>query len=201
MATQQTSLPAGLSDRILGLSPDAIVVCDPKGLVRFWNHGAERVFGFSGVEAVGASLDLIIPERLRARHWAGWTAVMRTGDTRYAEGQLLAVPALRKDGREISIEFSIQLLRSTNDQIEWIVAIIREVTERYASDKALRAQLKDLQSKTLKPANQRASFQRRQPCATEVLSPLLPASSSAPLSCHRTRPARPVTRVSERRGR
>ena len=141
-----TGLPAGLPDRILDSSPDAIVVCDSTGLVQFWNHGSERVFGFSAVEAVGCSLDLIIPERLRARHWAGWKTTMATGRTSYAEGQLLAVPALRKDGRRISIEFSIQLLKDTNHQIEWVVAIIRDVTERYARDKAIRAELKALQA-------------------------------------------------------
>ena len=140
-------LPAGLSDRILDSSPDAIVICSSIGLVRFWNHGAERVFGFPAVEAVGCSLDLIIPKRLRARHWAGWNTAIRTGHTSYAEGQMLAVPALRKDGRQISIEFSIQLLKDTNDQIEWIVAIVRDVTERYTRDKGLRAELKALQSK------------------------------------------------------
>jgi PAS domain S-box-containing protein len=141
-------LPAGLPDRILDCSSDAIVVCNSMGLVRFWNHGAERVFGFSAAEALGCSLDLIIPERLRARHWAGWKSAMRTGYTSYAEGQMLAVPALRKGGRQISIEFSIQLLRGTNDEIEWIVAIIRDVTERYTRDKALRAELRALQLKT-----------------------------------------------------
>ena len=135
------TLPANLADRILEGSSDAIVVCDTLGRVRFWNAGAERVFGFSRTEAVDASLDLIIPERLRARHWAGWKTAMQTGRTRYGEGQLLAVPALHKDGRQISIEFSIQLLQDANGRIEWVVAIIRDVTERYNRDKALRAEL------------------------------------------------------------
>ena len=86
-------------------------------------------------------MDLIIPERLRARHWAGWETAMRTGATRYGEGQLLAVPALRKDGRQISIEFSIQLLKGVDDAVEWLVAFIRDVTERYDREKRLRAHL------------------------------------------------------------
>jgi len=93
-------------------------------------------------------LDLIIPQRLRARHWAGWKATMNSGDTRYGAGELLAVPALHKDGRQVSIEFSIQFLRNTGGQIEWVVAIIRDVTERYNRDKALRTELKALQSRT-----------------------------------------------------
>ena len=111
-------------------------------MVRYWNTAAERVFGFRAAEAVGSSMNLIIPERLRARHWAGWEATMRTGITRYAEGQLLAVPALHKGGRQISIEFSIQLLKDAEGQIEWIVAILRDVTARFIREKDLRAQLK-----------------------------------------------------------
>jgi PAS domain S-box-containing protein len=137
-----TAIPDDLSRRVLDGSPDAILVCDPKGTVRYWNGSAERVFGFSRAEAVGVSMDFIIPERLRGRHWTGWDGTMRTGVTRYGEGQLLAVPALHKDGRQLSIEFSIQILKDAAGQIEWIVAVVRDVTERYAREKALRAQLK-----------------------------------------------------------
>ena len=139
------ALSADVLGRIVDGSPDAIVVCDPQGRIRLWNRGAERIFGFSRADALDASLDLIIPERLRARHWTGWTNTMRTGQTRYGEGQMLAVPALHKDGRQISIEFSIQLL-TQGDRIEWVVAIIRDVTERYNRDKALRAELVKLQA-------------------------------------------------------
>jgi nitric oxide dioxygenase len=111
------------------------------------NAAAERVFGFRVTEALGVSMNLIIPERLRARHWAGWEATMRTGVTRYGEGQLLAVPALHKDGRKVSIEFSIQLVKDADGQIEWVVAIIRDVTERFTREKDLGAQLKALQAK------------------------------------------------------
>jgi len=104
-----TSLPPDLYGRILAGSPDAILICDSAGMVRSWNAAAERVFGFGTTEAVGASVELIIPERLRARHWAGWEETMRTGVTHYSEGQLLAVPATTRGGRQISIEFSIQL--------------------------------------------------------------------------------------------
>jgi PAS domain S-box-containing protein len=142
------ALPHDLPVRILDGSPDAILICDHAGTVRYWNVAAERVFGFHVAEALGVSMNLIIPERLRARHWAGWEATMRTGVTRYGEGQLLAVPALHKDGRQVSIEFSIQLIKNANGQIEWVVAVIREVTERFIREKDLRAQLKALQAKT-----------------------------------------------------
>jgi PAS domain S-box-containing protein len=145
------ALPHGLPARILDGSPDAILICDPAGTVRYWNAAAERVFGFPVTEALGVSMNLIIPERLRARHWAGWEATMRTGVTRYGEGQLLAVPALHRDGRQVSIEFSIQLVKNSDGQIEWVVAVIRDVTERFIREKTLRAKLKALEAKTAGP--------------------------------------------------
>ena len=144
-----TPLPVDLPIRILDGSPDAILVCDPSGTVRYWNAAAERVFGFSAAEVLGVSMDFIIPERLRARHWAAWEATMRTGVTRYGAGQLLAVPALRNDGDQISIEFSIQLIKGPDARIAWVVAVIRDVTERYGREKALRAQLKVLAAKAV----------------------------------------------------
>jgi PAS domain S-box-containing protein len=143
------ALPQDLPVRILDGSPDAILICDRAGVVRYWNAAAERVFGFSATEALGASMNLIIPERLRVRHWAGWEAAMTTGVTRYGEGQLLAVPALHKDNRQISIEFSIQLLHDLDGQIEWAVAIVRDVTDRFGREKDLRAQLKAVQAQTI----------------------------------------------------
>jgi len=134
-----TRLPEDLATRILDGSPDAVLICDRMGIVHSWNLGAERVFGFPSAEIVGVSMDLIIPERLRPRHWAGWAAAMRAGVTNYDDGQLLAVPALHKEGRQISIEFSIQLLKDQNGQVEWVVAVIRDVTERFKRDKASRA--------------------------------------------------------------
>lgn len=142
-----TALPDDLLRRILDGSPDAILISDREGTVRYWNAAAERIFGFRASEALGVSMDFIIPERLRGRHWAGWETTMKTGVTRYGEGQLLAVPALHKDGRQISVEFSIQLLKDAGGRIEWVVAVMRDVTERFGREKALRAQLKALEAK------------------------------------------------------
>jgi PAS domain S-box-containing protein len=142
------ALPQDVPVRILDGSPDAVLICDRAGIVRYWNAAAERVFGFSATEALGASMNLIVPERVRLRHWAGWEAAMTRGVTRYAEGQLLAVPALHKDGRQISIEFSIQLLKDADGQIEWVVAIVRDVTERFLREKDLLAQLKAVQAQS-----------------------------------------------------
>ena len=80
---------------VLDGEADAIVACDRDGIVRFWNAGAARIFGFGADEAIGRSLDLIIPERLRARHWHGWRETMATGTSRYSGGDTLSVPALR----------------------------------------------------------------------------------------------------------
>ena len=96
-------------------------------------------------------MDIIIPERLRARHWAGWDTAMRTGVTTYGDGRFLAVPALHQDGRQISIEFSIQLLKDPKGQVEWVVAFARDATERYTREKALRAELSALQAKSFRP--------------------------------------------------
>lgn len=146
MDPRSSPLPDDLPRRILEGSPDAILVADREGMVRYWNASAERVFGFSAAETLGSSMDMIIPERLRGRHWDGWETTMKTGVTRYGEGQLLSVPALHKDGRQISVEFSIQPLKGEGGQIEWVVAVFRDVTERFARDKALRAQLKALEA-------------------------------------------------------
>ena len=140
-----SELTPDLWARIVDNSPDGILACDPKGTIRYWNRGAERIFGFARAKAVGHSLDLIIPERLRARHWTGWRAAMSTGKTKYAEGQLLSVPAVHAEGRQLSIEFSIELLEGSDSEVEWVVAVVRDVTERYTREKQLRADLRVLQ--------------------------------------------------------
>jgi len=133
-------IPDDLPRRILEGSPDAVLIADRGGTVRFWNAAAQRVFGFSETEALGRSLDIIIPEQFRDRHWTAWKNVMESGETRYNDGRLLAVPALGKGGRRLSIEFSIQLLEGPGGRIEHVTAIIRDVTQRYLREKELRAQ-------------------------------------------------------------
>jgi PAS domain S-box-containing protein len=140
-------IPADLWQRLIEGSPDAVLVSDRDGVTRSWNQAAARLFGFTADEAVGRSMDLIIPERLRGRHWGGWEKVMETGVTRYGDGQLLAVPAVHKDGRALSVEFSIQLLRGADGRIEWVAAVFRDVTERFQRDKALKLRLKELEAK------------------------------------------------------
>nr|PZN75023.1 MAG: PAS sensor domain-containing protein [Pseudomonadota bacterium] len=121
--------------------PDGVLVADDKGVIRMWNAGCERIFGFTAEEAIGQSLDIIIPENLRARHWEGYEQTMRTGKTRYGAGDLLGVPALRKDGTRISVEFSIVPFRNSDGRLVGIGAIMRDVTKKFEEMKALRKAL------------------------------------------------------------
>ncbi|MET0677366.1 MAG: PAS domain S-box protein [Bradyrhizobium sp.] len=132
---------AGLGDALLGSASDAIVATDRGGMITFWNPGAERVFGFSAAEATGQSLDLIIPENLRARHWTGFRHTMETGTSRYGHGDLLSVPALTKDGRRISVEFTILMLRDDRQEPTGTVAVMRDVTKRFEEVRELRRRL------------------------------------------------------------
>ena len=127
-----------LFQRIVEDMAEAVIVSDRDGRIVFWNRAAEAMFGHSAAEAIGDSLDLIIPERFRARHWAGYRAVMSSGVTRYAR-ELLAVPAMRKGGRRISIEFSIVLVRDPQGELIGAAAIVRDVTARWERERAARA--------------------------------------------------------------
>ena len=133
--------PSRIAEALLASGADAIVATDRDGIIRHWNSGAERIFGHTAAEAVGQSLDLIIPEPLRARHWEGYRHVMQTGQSRYGEGDVLAVPGLCKDGSRVSLEFTIVPLRDEEGSMTGIVAVMRDVTARFAEVKALRAQL------------------------------------------------------------
>jgi PAS domain S-box-containing protein len=134
--------------RIVEGAADAILFTDRGGVIRLWNRGAERIFGWTADEAIGKTLDLIIPERLRPRHWENWDRVMETGQTRYAT-DVLAVPALRKDGAPLSIEFTIQLVRDEAGAIVGPAALVRDVTARFAREKELRLRVKELEAKAI----------------------------------------------------
>ena len=130
-----------LPKAILSTRSDAIIADDRDGIIRFWNPGAERIFGHAGNDAIGRSLDLIIPERLRQRHWEGFRHTMQTGHSRYGEGDLLSVPAVRKDGTTISVEFTIVPLQTETARISGMIAIIRDVTQRFEEMRRLRQRL------------------------------------------------------------
>jgi PAS domain S-box-containing protein len=134
-------VPRGLLEAILETASDAIIATDARGLISFWNPGAVRIFGFTTDEAVGSSLDLIIPKNLRTRHWTGYNRVMATGESRYGRGDVLAVPALTKDGRRISVEFTIVLLHDELRRLVGAAAILRDVTKRFEEVRELKRQL------------------------------------------------------------
>ncbi|PWC76892.1 PAS domain S-box protein [Azospirillum sp. TSH64] len=125
---------------LLNSPAEAIVYSDREGLIRFWNAGAERVFGFTAEEALGQSLDIIIPERQRQRHWEGYEEVMKTGVSRYGSGDLLSVPALRKDGSRISVEFTIVPLKDADGAMLGMASVMRDVSARFEELKTLRRQ-------------------------------------------------------------
>ena len=129
-----------LLQQLLDNAPDAIVISDREGVIRFWNSGAEQLFGHAAAEAVGQSLDLIIPENLRSRHWEGYWRVMASGETKYKTG-LLSSPGIRKDGSRVSLEFSMVLLRDEAGAMQGCASIMRDVTERWKKEKELKERL------------------------------------------------------------
>jgi PAS domain S-box-containing protein len=128
---------------------DAIMVCDAEGAITLWNKAAERIFGFTEAEALGQSLDIIIPMRQRQRHWDGYHKTMETAVTKYG-ADVLRVPALHKDGHTLSIAFTVSMLFSEDHQVSGIVAIVRDETARFAEERKLRARLVEVEAATNK---------------------------------------------------
>ena len=139
-------LPDDFAARLVNDGPDAVVYADAQGRIGFWNRAATRLFGFAATEALGASLDTIIPERLRSRHWQGYAEVMQGRPSRYADGALLAVPATHKDGRQISVEFTILPFRDAVGTLIGIAAVMRDGTARFEEMRALRRELAALKA-------------------------------------------------------
>jgi PAS domain S-box-containing protein len=135
-----------LCERIVESTQLAVIFADCEGIIRLWNSGAEAMFGYRADEALGQKLDLIVPERHRARHWEGYHKVMATGTTKYGR-EMLAVPAVTKDGNPISIEFSIALLRAPTGEMLGAVAIVLDVTARWQKQKEMKERLAALEAK------------------------------------------------------
>jgi PAS domain S-box-containing protein len=133
-----------LEAAIVERTDHAVVVADAEGTIRFWNPAAEAMFGRPRAEALGRSLDIIVPEKLRDRHWDGYRRVMKTGETEYA-GRTLAVPAMRADGSRISVEFTVTLLQAADGAVTGIAAIMRDVTAEWEERRALTRRLAELE--------------------------------------------------------
>jgi PAS domain S-box-containing protein len=150
--SQETRVAASVDfEQLVNAMGDAVVVADNDGAIRLWNPAATRIFGFSEAEALGQPLDLIVPDRLRGRHNEGYAKTVATGITRYGAA-LLRVPALHKDGRSLSIAFTVALLTDGEGQVTGVAAVIRDDTARFNEDKALRRRLAELEQNTTRTA-------------------------------------------------
>jgi PAS domain S-box-containing protein len=138
--------PEKLSQQIIENAPDAILYVDAEGLIQQWNGGAERIFGFTATEAVGQSLDIIIPEKLRGRHWEGYYKVMASGQSRYGS-DLLSVPALHRDGQRLSVDFSIVMLKDEQGQVTGIASLMRDMTAQRQKEKELKERIAELEGR------------------------------------------------------
>ncbi|HEY0822252.1 MAG TPA: PAS domain S-box protein [Ramlibacter sp.] len=119
--------PALLRSLLAGL-PEALIVTDTQGCIREWNDAAERLFGFPRGEALGASLDILVPERFRAAHDAGFARAVATGDLR-VDGRVMRTRATHKDGRKLYVDFSFALLKDAQGQVVGVYATGRDATE------------------------------------------------------------------------
>jgi PAS domain S-box-containing protein len=124
---------------------DAVMACDASGAITLWNPACERMFGFTPLDAMGKSLDLIIPQRQQQRHWEGYHKTMQTGITKYGH-DVLRVPAVHKDGHTLSIAFTVSMLHSADGKVSHIVAVVRDESARFAEDRNLRKRLTELES-------------------------------------------------------
>lgn len=132
-------------EQIVQVMGDGVVACDAAGAIRYWNAAATRIFGFTEADAVGQSLDLIIPARQQQRHWDGFHKTLATGTTRYG-ASVLRVPALHKEGRPLSIAFTVALLHTPDGAVAGIAAVVRDDTAAWQEERALRARLRALEA-------------------------------------------------------
>ena len=123
---------------------DAVIASDPSGAINLWSPAATRMFGYTEAEALGKSLDIIIPQRQQQRHWDGYHKTMETGKTKYGN-DVLRVPATHKDGHTLSIAFTVAMLHTADGKISAIVAVVRDESARFAEDRNLRKRLTELE--------------------------------------------------------
>jgi PAS domain S-box-containing protein len=127
-----------LADWILEQTTDALVYSDVDGRIARWNAAAASLFGFGDEEAIGRSLDLIIPEHLRAAHWSGFRKAVASGQTRLA-GRPSLTRAVHKDGRKLYVEMTFALVKDEAGLVVGSVAIARDVTGRVEKERSAAA--------------------------------------------------------------
>ena len=123
---------------------DGIMAADAQGLITLWNPACTRLFGFTEAEALGKSLDLIIPQRQQKPHWEGYDKTMETGITKYGN-DVLRVPAVHKDGHTLSIAFTVSMLHNADGSVSAIVAVIRDESVKFAQERALKKRITELE--------------------------------------------------------
>lgn len=144
MSTDITNLNLALSKAIVDQAPDAIIFADHAGLIQVWNSGAERIFGHAAADVIGGPLDIIIPERMLGAHNKGFDHAVATGEMKYVD-KVLTTRSMRKDGSQIYIDMSFGMVRDEAGKILGALAVARDITERFASDKAQRARVAELE--------------------------------------------------------
>ena len=136
---------ASLYKSIGEATSDAIIFADRDGLIRLWNRGAELIFGHSAADALGQSLDLIIPERLRDAHWQAFDRSLRTGETKYTD-RVLTTRSKHKTGARLYVDLSFGLVRDAHGTVLGAFAIGRDCTERYLAQGAMKARIASLEA-------------------------------------------------------
>ena len=133
-----------LEKLLIDQAPDAVIFADLEGIIREWNPAAERIFGQTSKEAVGQSLDLIVPERFREAHWTGYRRALAAGETQYS-GQALPTRSARKDGSTVYVELTFAIIRDSQGQVIGALAHARDITERWAREREQRERLQELE--------------------------------------------------------
>ncbi len=133
-----------LAATLIEQAPDALIFADRQGVIRVWNAAAATVFGHPAEEAIGQSLDLIIPERFREQHWAGYARALEAGDTKY-RGQALPTRSERH-GDPIYVELTFSVIHAPDGSVPGVMCLARDITQRFQDERALRARLRGLEA-------------------------------------------------------
>jgi PAS domain S-box-containing protein len=139
-STEQTDLPKALIEHLA----EAVIFADRDGVIRLWNPGAHADFGYSADEVLGRRLDVLIPERLRPRHWAAFDAAIETGEMKHGR-ESMATRSLHKDATDLYLDLSFALVKDAHGHVLGAAAVARDITGRFRAEKESRRRIEDLQ--------------------------------------------------------